>query len=341
MNLAVIGTGLVSPIGLTPLQHASFPRAGIGLNPPSAFVDRDGEPVPVFHCPWLGAQLPVVERLAALGERALRTATAAPAASGQPAPAEQALLLCLGATRPGLAQADRQRAAGALAGATTAPLRHVFTGAAAFFAALGAAERLLNADEARVVAIVAVDSFVSLEAVRAELETAPPTWVREPPPPSEAAAAVVLMRGTEGRELGLSLGTVHYAGTLRGQGSDDDDEILDGVALTALLEQVPALDQRIVRAYGQGEVDRLRETEWTCAAARNAARFDPLLTTACIERWIGRVGGAAGAAHFVYGLAAERHHAAQEARTGAGPFVAWAISHDGTRGLCAATAAGG
>jgi hypothetical protein len=339
MNLSVIGTGLVSPIGLTPLQHASFPRAGIALNPASAFVGREGEPVPVFHCPWLGTKLPIAERLAALGERALQTATAALSASAQLAPEDAALLVCLGGTRPGLTEADRQRAARALAEVTTAPLRHVFTGAAAFFAALGAAGRLLKANEVRAVTIVAVDSFVSLEAVRAELDAAPATWVLEPPPPSEAAAALVLMNGTDGRELGLSLGTVHYAGTLRGQGSDDDDEIVDGAALASLLEQVPA-QERIVRVYGQGEVDRLRETEWTCAAARNAARFDPLVTTTCIERWTGRVGGAAGAAQLVHGLAAERHHAAQEAQNRVGPFVAWAISRDGTRGLCAATAAG-
>jgi hypothetical protein len=340
VNLAIIGTGLVSPIGLTPLQHACFPRAGIGLHPASAFVGGDGEPVSAFHCPWLGAKLPVAERLAALGERALQTATVVLEGIPQLAPKEQALFVCLGAPRPGLTEADRQGAVGALAAAAKAPLRRVFTGAASFFAALGAAEHLLDAGEVRVAVIVAVDSFVSLEAVRAELEAAPATWVREPPPPSEAAVALAVMKGAEGRELALSLGTIHYAGTLQGQGSDDDDDIVDGAALAGLLEQVPVLAGPIVRAYGQDQVDRLRQTEWTCAAARNAARFHPLLTTASIERWTGRVGGAAGAAQLVFALGAEQHHALHEAPAGAGPFVAWAISRDGTRGLCAATAAG-
>jgi hypothetical protein len=338
MNLAIVGTGLVSPIGLSPLQHACFPRAGLGVHPPSAFVGADGEHVAGFHCPWLGAKLPVIDRLEALGTHALRQATETLARVPRRAPTDTALFVCLGATRPGLAEADRQRAAGALAATTT--LHHVFTGAASFFAALGAADRLLDAGEARIAVIVAVDSFVSLDAVRAELEASPATWVREAPPLSEAAGAVALMKGTGARELGLSLGTLHYAGTLKGQGSDEDDEVVDGVALTALLEQVPPLDGPLVRAYGQAEVDRLRETEWTCAAARTAARFHRLSTTACIERWMGRVGGAAGAAHFVHGLAAERHHARQEGQAGAGPFVAWTISRDGNRGLCVATAAG-
>jgi hypothetical protein len=148
------------------------------------------------------------------------------------------------------------------------------------------------------------------------------------------------MKGTEARELGLSLGTLHYAGTLKGQGSDDDDEVVDGTALTTLLEQIPSLDGPLVRAYGPAEVDRLRETEWTCAAARSGERLHRLFTTTCVERWTGQVGGAAGAAHLIYGLAAERHHAACEGQAGAGAFVAWAVSRNGDRGLCAATAAG-
>lgn len=337
MNLAIVGTGLVSPIGLTPLHHAAFPRAGIGLRPASAFVGRDGDPVPVFHCTWLGAKLPVAERLVALAVHALRTASE-PLAQ---IPSHQtALLLCLGPARAGLVEADRQGVAGAITESLKVPLRRVFTGSASLFAALSAANRMLAAGEVRAVLVVAVDSFISLEAIRAELAASPATWVREPPPPSEAAAALAVMRGPEARELGLSLGAVHYSGTLKGTGSDDDDEIVEGTALAALLEQLPVLGARVVRAYGQEELDRLRQTEWTCAAARNVGRFHELLTTASVERWTGRIGGAAGAASLVYGLTAERHHAAREAQAGTGPFVAWAVSRDGTRGLCAATATG-
>jgi hypothetical protein len=336
VNIAIVGIGLASPIGLTALQHAAFPRAGIGLHPPSAFVGPDNERVAVLHCPWLGATLPVADRLAALGERVLRQATESLTHLPQLAPTDTALFICLGATRPGLSEEDRQRAVGALT--ATTPLRRVFTGAASFFAALGAAGNLLDADEARIALVLAVDSYISLDAVRADLERAPVSWMREAPPPSEAAGVVALMKGTDARELKLSLGALHYTGTLKGQGADDDDEVVDGAALAALLDHAPPLDGPIVRGYGETEVDRLRETEWTCAAARNAPRFHPHFTTTCVERWTGRVGGAAGATHFIYGLAAERHHAAREGR--AGPFVAWAISRDGTRGLCAATAAG-
>lgn len=337
MNLAIVGSGLVSPIGLTPIQHACFPRAGVGLLPPSAFVGRDGEPVHVLHCPWLGAKLSVSERLAALAGHALRGAREP---LGEITPDETAMLVCLGAPREGLTEGDRQHAVSVISESSVAPLRRVLTGAASFFAALTAADRLLSAGEARAVLVVAVDSFVSLEAVRAEIQDPRTAWTRDPPPPSEAAAAVALMAGADGRDAGLSIGTIHHAGALTGRGCDDDDEPVDGAALTALVEQAPALGGLLVRSYGQEEVDPLRQAEWTCAAARNAQRFHPLVTTASVERWTGRVGGAAGAANLVYALAAERHHAALEAQAGAGPFIAWAISRDGTRGLCAATATG-
>jgi hypothetical protein len=337
MNLAIIGTGLVSPVGLTPLHHASFLRAGLGLHPASAFVGSDGATVHVFHCPWLGAKRSVAERLGALGVHALREAIEPLKRVPLLKPEDAALFVCVSRPRPGLTDADRQSAVKALTDATMIPLRQVFTGAASFFGALGVAGNFVSTGRVRAAVVVAVDSFVSLEAVRVELNTPPSAWFREPPPLSEAAAAVVLMKGPEARELALSLGTVHYASALKGQGNDDDDDLVDGATLQALFNQVPDLGAPLVRAYGQDEVDRLRHTEWTCASARTTARFDRVVTTACVERWTGRVGSAAGAMQLVYALAAERHHAMQ---AGAGPFVAWAISRDGTRGLCAATTAG-
>lgn len=338
MNLAIIGSALVSPIGLTPLLHACFVRAGLGLCPPSAFVGADGEPAPVFHCPWLGAKLSVAERLGALGERALQSASEVFERMPHLAPGDMALLMSLGVTRPGFVEADRQAAAGMLATATPAPLRRVFTGAASFFTALLEADRLLEAGEVRVVMLVAVDSFVSLDVVRAEVEIESPSWTREPPPLSEAAAALVVMKGADARELGLSLGTVHYAGVMKGAGSDDDDVVVDGTALAALLDGVPAGLGPIARVYGQAEIDALRMAEWTCASARHAALWHEAMTIECVERLIGRVGAASAAAQIAYGLAAERHHAAREHAAGTAPFLAWAISEDGTRGLCAMTA---
>ncbi len=72
--LAVVGTGLVTPLARTPAEHAFFVRAEVGPAAPGAFVDEEGESIPVAYCAWLGAHLPVAERLRALGTHALRDA---------------------------------------------------------------------------------------------------------------------------------------------------------------------------------------------------------------------------------------------------------------------------
>jgi hypothetical protein len=249
-----------------------------------------------------------------------------------------ALFVCAGAPRPGLTANDVRAATAQLAVTAGVPVTVAHTGAAGFFGALADASRLLEEGAARAAVLVAVDSFVAIEAVREDLEAGPSAWAREPPPVSEAAAAVVVARGAEARELGLSLGTVHHAGIAVGAGSDDDDTTADGAGLGALLAAMPADLGAIERVYGQAEVDRLRLAEWTCAAARHAERWHAALTVESIERRIGRVGAAAGAAQLVFGLAAERLRVEREESTG--PFLAWALSHDGMRGACAATAGG-
>jgi hypothetical protein len=338
VNLAILGAGLVSPLGLTPVQHAAFARAGLGPHTPSAFVDAEGEPAPALHCGWLGARLPTAGRLAALARVALRPVTAAlarlPASEG-----EAVLLVCASAPRHGLTADDVQAAATAIAGEAAAPVRGRFSGAAGSFGALVEASRMLEEREARAVVLVAVDSFVSVEAVRDDLEAGSSVWTREAPPVSEAAAAVLVVRGAEARELGRSLGTIHHAGIAPGAGNDDDDAAADGAGLGAVIATMPPDLGAVERVYGQAEIDRLRLAEWTCAAARHAHRWHAALAAESLERGIGRVGAAAGAAQLVYGLAAERLRVERGETTG--PFLAWALSRDGTRGACAATAGGG
>lgn len=337
MTLAIVGTGLVSPLGLTPAQHAFFARARLGMNPPSAFLDSKGDPAPVYHCPWLGAKLPIAERLAALGQRAVEGALGAVVGRSK----EALLFVCLSAPRPGLTQADRDAATRVLAGATSTTVHQVRSGAASFFDALSQAEQLVARERGRIVVVVAIDSFVSLEMVRSGLTMPAATWVRESPALSEASAAVAVMNGAAARELGVPvLGTIHHAGTRMGTGTDDDDATVDGSALTALIEEIPDLDGPIRRAYGQDRVDLLRQREWTYGAARNADRFHLHLSTSSIEVKTGRVGAAAGAVQLVHGIAAERHYAGIEHEAGVGPFLAWAISQDGRRGICVAQAAG-
>jgi hypothetical protein len=70
-SLAVVGTSLVSPLGITAAEHAFFVRAGIGPAAPGGFLDAEGDTLAVAYCPWLGASVPIAARVRLLAERAL------------------------------------------------------------------------------------------------------------------------------------------------------------------------------------------------------------------------------------------------------------------------------
>ena len=71
-----------------------------------------------------------------------------------------------------------------------------------------------------------------------------------------------------------------------------------------------------------------------------ADRFEQEHEVACPEGAIGAVGAAAGAVSLVYGLAVMRHGATEDPKAAEAPFLAWAISPDGTRGAALATRGG-
>lgn len=325
MELAIVGTGLVSPVGLSPEEHAFFLRAGARSTTAGAFVGADGEPIRVAHCPWLGARMPVSERLTWMASAALDYARRALGEDRAP------VILCTSPPREGLSDDDVAAVADALTiGREPAPSRA--SGPAGFFAALREAGERLSSGAARAVAIVAVDSAVhprALEAIRGTLES---PWRRRGPHPAEAAAAVVVMKAGEARARALDvLGTVAFAGVAASSSNDDNDEIVDGAAMTSLLRSA-APSGPIGRVFGQHNVDSLRRLEWGYAAARNSTSLRPDAWMECVEEDIGAVGAAAGAVHLVYALAVDRHGTVS--RGEGDPFVAWAISRDGLRGLC-------
>lgn len=325
MTLHVLGAGLVSPIATSAHQHALFVEAGLGKNPPTAFFSADDAPIFVHHAPWLGARMPLAERMAALAVGAAREALAQ--ACDAAASQRTALALCIGESDGRPDEGVVEQATKAIADGLGVRVRGRARGAASAFAAMAAAADWLAAGDVDAVLLVAVDSMVSLEVARAEARGAP-AWVLEAPSPSEAAAALVLVREGVGPR-GASLALLSAASTLRGEGSDMDDAPVLGTAMTTLLERVASSD--VARVYGQLQVDDLRRDEWTFAAGRCADRLAPTVDSLCLEASIGRVGGAAGLAQVAWAIARER--ALPAAAIPAGPALCWAISADGTRGL--------
>lgn len=331
MSLAIVGTGLVSPAGLTPRATASVLWAGAAPVSASPFVRDDGETVPVRYCPWLGARMSVADRVLAMGRAALEDAVAN--LRGAPHEAAIPLLLCMPETRGDLGPNDRVRVAAALAKVATAREVRTFVGAASFFAALREAEALLYAD-ATAVAIGAMDSYIGEEPIAEHVANPPSPWGPAPPPPAEGAAALVVMKLAEARRLGLEpVGAIHFADTAIGAANDDNDVPADGEAMASLLRRLPRHHLPAPLVLGQFTTDALRHAEWQLAAARNADRVHPEYEMRSFEGELGLVGAAAGGMNLVYGLAVARHRATEMGIWDHDSILAWAVSRDGERGL--------
>lgn len=341
MDLSVIGLGLVSPAGLTPREHVFFLRAEANVATARAFVRQDGELVDCVHCPWLDPRLPLPDRLSVLAGRALGTALG-PVAAMMPG---VRLPLVLVHARPweALGDADAQAVEAALVARYPVECRARALGETGMFEGLVHAARWLGAPSTpdaaapAAVAIVAVDSFVSGEVLGRRLEE-PDPWSRSPADLSEAAAAIVVTR--RGAERVPLLGRIVHAGVEQGPGRDEDEEIVDGQAMTKHLRALGGYG-RITHSFGQGGVDSLRATEWRYATSRNHGLVDPSCVELCLEDEIGRVGAAAGGANLVFALGSALHGALEDAPPAPRPgaLVSWAVSRDGVRGLAVAKGA--
>jgi hypothetical protein len=334
MTLAIVGTGLVTPFGSTPSEHVFFLRANVPAPPASPFTTRDGERVDANHCLWIGAAAPIDERLRALGERAARSAMAG--VEAWVTAGETRVFLCTSKPRPGLDALATAAVEKHLAASTLAGVRKV-NGDAGVFAALREAPGLVS-NETRVVVVVAVDSWVTPAALEERVLHPPSDWDFFPPPPSEGAAAMVLMDATQARRQSVKiLGTLEGAAVASGAANDDNDEVVDGTAMVAALNQLPD-KPRARAAYGPWRVDLLRRDEFQIATARAHERFAADAELRCLEAKVGRLGAASGLANAVYGLAVHAHAATDRLEASQGPCLAWAISPDGVRGAARITA---
>ncbi len=210
------------------------------------------------------------------------------------------------------------------------------TGEAGFFEGLAVCEELLAGGEVRAVALVAADSYVTRGYLAEYRACAGSPWDADLPLPSEGAAALLVTTSQFARDEELEvLATVRHATTRRGDAHDDNDVPLDGAAMTALLHALPDACRPLRASFGPHGVGALRDRDWNLAAARCAA-LDVSCVAVSLEGDIGRLGAASGAASVVYGIAVHRHGAwPVEPPPTEAPFLAWAVSPDGTRGIAA------
>jgi hypothetical protein len=328
----VAGVGLVSPVALTAAEHAFYLRAGAPMGVLGAFIDATGEPVDVSHCPWLGAEAPIAQRLAWLGQAATSDAL------GGVAPSERIpTILVTAAAWAGLSTEEGADAQRALAKNLPIEIGATCEGAAGTFQALRIAQTWL--DTVSCVLVLAVDSFVSPRALTACATAATP-WERNKAPWGEAAAALLIGRGSA-----RPWGTILTSMAATAEANDDNDAAVDGNVMTAMLraalEAYPKAHP-VVQTLGPHNVDELRHVTWNYAACRC---FDEGIWPECelvsVEDDIGQVGAASGAVHLAYGFARARHigDAARDVVPPGRSFAAWSVSRDGTVGLALAEAA--
>lgn len=326
----ILGTGLVTPLGLGVAEHAFYARASVAAPPPAAFETREGVRIEALHCGFLGASLAMGERLSRLAEIALHQTLAAWSLAGG---ASGVALAFVAPSRAGIDPAAVAAACDRAAKRVNATVVQTWTGAAGAFAALAQARAWLDGGEIPAVLVLAVDSYISIEALSDFLEREDSVFCPQTKPPAEGAAALLLTTRERARAFGLEGASVLATGTALGQGNDDDDAILDGRALTSLVESLPVA--RIDLATGQELVDDLRTRDWFLAYARTGKKFVDPATLVTLEEETGRLGAAAGLAALVFGVGQLRHHI----HPGCAPdatLLAWAISPDGTRGVALA-----
>lgn len=330
-TLAVLGTGLTTPFGITPQDHAFFLRARLRPTIPPPYLDQDGEPTTAHFCRWLGAELPIAERmermaLSALGGAALPWLDRF----------ESGWDVVLVVDPPRLGLDDNALTAVRSAARTLFSGKRasysVHRGSAGCQRGLIELANRLESGQSAVGCVLAVDSHVCPEAVADEART-PVIWRPRMTPLSEGAAALLVVDERRLARNDKPLGRLLYSACVRGAASDLNDEPLDGYALTHLLRQMPDLGGAIPTVFGPKATDALRSRDWQLASARTHRRFCEPYAIHDLEETIGRVGAAAGASHLVYALASLLHRTAHPTLQDRAVALSWNISRDGWRGV--------
>jgi hypothetical protein len=322
----VVGIGLISPVGACARDHAFFVRAGATLPWPSPFVHVDGRICEVRYCPWVEGLDDVPERLVALG-----VAAAEQALEGLEESQRQAVTLCVCLPRAGGALTDSvlEEVAGRIAAGVRLTAGPRLAGAAGPFEALAQARE----QQWPATLIVGVDSHASAAALAAREQCLPSPFAATPLPPGEGAGALLVIDPQQTGDWQVpAVGEILFSGCVAGEASDENDLPVDGAAMTEIIQGLPASGP-IGSSFGQGRVDELRLREWSYAVARAAERFDPQCLDVSLEADTGATGAATGAINLAYAIACQRHETLPTRSLAPAPFVAWAISRDGIRGL--------
>jgi hypothetical protein len=337
-DVVVAGVGMATLGGITARQtlHAVL---GEGATPPPTPFRKvtvhpdDDVHVHVLYCPWLGAWAAIQDRLSSLAMLAADEALQIPTLDGtQRFSGTLGLVVVLPTARDDLCAADLAVVTSSLSDELGPRTVATFEGDAGLFPALHAADDLLASRACDAVVLVAADSLVTLAQARQRVAAPPSFWRPAEPLPSEAGAALLLMRAADARANRVAMATIRSSETRVGTSNEANEEIVDGLPMTALLSAVRTLGP-FRQVFGQETSSPLRRHEWAMGLARNLGVLEDGAPITNLEDTLGRIGAAAAPASLAVAVLAAWEGALEPP----GPALVWAVGDDGTRGLCSVT----
>jgi 3-oxoacyl-[acyl-carrier-protein] synthase I len=334
-ELAIVGCGARTPVGLNRRTSAAAVRAGISRITEHPFMlDRFGEPMKVARDARLDPHLEGSERLAALAIPAAQEALAPLA--GRPS-AKIVMTVGHGNKRPG----HDDRAAAALLGALCDSLRALVTiedvlhsgeGHAAGIWAMQAAQRLIWAGRIDAVLAGAVDSYLSRDTLE---------WLDDHEQlhsdeniygfcPGEAAGFVLITRMDIARYLGSPpLTSLVSVGTGREPNRINTEDICLGDGLSGAFREATnplGSHEKIDRIICDMNGERYRGNEYGFAVLKCPGRFKNAASFEAPADCWGDVGAASGPLYASLVIEAEARRYAK------GPLsLIWASSETGLR----------
>jgi 3-oxoacyl-[acyl-carrier-protein] synthase-1 len=337
-NLAVVGVGARTPVGLTAESAAAAVRAGIRRIAEHPFmVEPSGSPLLTARDARLEPTLLGWRRLAALAAPTILGALAN-IASPNLNRLRLAVILALPEPRPGMLMPQIQQVAGAVrdslskSGLSCAFDAHATGHAGALDALVIAADRL-SRGQADLVVVGGVDSYLEADTLDwlVSKRRLAAEGVRAGFHPGEAAGALVLASADSARRLGLApqamIRGAHSC--MESRSLLSETEVLGEGLAAAITTAGAALrlpEERVDAIYCDINGERYRSDEWALTVLRAQHVFRGPAYQAPAECW-GDVGAASGALGCVLAISSWALQHASGPRA-----LVWAGSDGGLRG---------
>ncbi len=356
-ELAVLGTGLVTPLGAdvketvfayaagtyevsaSPYLKTVDPFGDLSPSPEEDLRDEDVLRVDARCCPWLGHRLDQLNRLVLMAQSAAGEALMVRSQAGTgPFRGKLALFIIVAPPRAGFGVPEQTTLKDTLQERLGVPKSTLHHGDVALYDLFKEATKTLAEKQADGVLIVAVDTQISLHSAARQVEDPQSNWLPLRPPLGEGAGALLLVHPHQSHQKGQSFAHITGACAIGGRAKLDNDEIVNGLPLTGLLSRVREKGVHVA-AYGPRASSVLSSREWDLAFARNRGVLVEGSAITSLESTMGVLGAATSTISLAYAIGAYFWGALNYdgvAEDAMAPIVVWGLGHDSRRGILTA-----